>query len=129
MTDDTTDKTGGGPTTAPTDTNDFDLADKPPRSTPVSVAAGAKPGLTHDQRGVYPWDGAGKAEEYARALWRVLALVSVPGSIHYRVLPRMRRDEFVRDPGAFGSTRVAIGPDWWRAAQPVSVTGRVREPV
>jgi hypothetical protein len=88
--------------------------------------------LTHDQRGVYrgvyQWDGAGRAEEYARALWRVLALGSVPGSIHYRVLPGMRRDEFVRDPGAFGSTRVATGPDWWRPAQPISVKGRVREP-
>ena len=27
---------------------------------------------------------------YARALWRVLALVLVPGSIHYIVLPRAR---------------------------------------
>jgi hypothetical protein len=88
--------------------------------------------LSHDQngsyRGVYQWDGADRAESYARALWRVLALVSVPGSIHYRVLPGMRREEFVRDPGAFGSTRVATGPDWWRPAQPISMKGRVREP-
>jgi hypothetical protein len=88
--------------------------------------------LTHDQRGVYrgvyQWDGAERAEQYARALWRVLALGSVPGSIHYRVLPGMRRDEFLRDPGAFGSTRVATGPDWWRPAEPISVKGRVREP-
>lgn len=88
--------------------------------------------LTHDQhgvyRGVYQWDGAERAESYARSLWRVLALGSVPGSIHYRVLPGMRREEFVRDPGAFGSTRVATGPDWWRPAEPISVKGRVREP-
>jgi hypothetical protein len=88
--------------------------------------------LTHDQngsyRGVYQWDGANRAEAYARTLWRVLDLVSVPGSIHYRVLPGMRREEFVRDPGAFGSTRVATGPDWWRPAQPISMKGRVREP-
>ena len=38
-------------------------------------------------RGLYQWDGAGRADHYARALWRVLALVSVPGSIHYIVLP------------------------------------------
>jgi hypothetical protein len=88
--------------------------------------------LTHDRngsyRGVYQWDGADQAEAYARSLWRVLNLVSLPGSIHYRVLPGMRREEFVRDPGAFGSTRVATGPDWWRPAQPMSMKGRVREP-
>ena len=52
--------------------------------------------LAHDEhetyRGVYEWDGAGRAEHYARALWRVLALVCEPGSIDYRVLPGTRRD-------------------------------------
>ena len=43
-------------------------------------------------RGVYEWDDPRLAENYARALWRVLALVSVPGSIHYVVLPGLRRD-------------------------------------
>jgi hypothetical protein len=33
-------------------------------------------------RGLYEWDGAASAEFYARALWQVLALVSVRGSIH-----------------------------------------------
>ena len=33
-------------------------------------------------RGLYEWDGPRLAENYARALWRVLALVSVRGSIH-----------------------------------------------
>src|SRR5216110_1305570 len=33
-------------------------------------------------RGLYEWDDPLLAENYARALWRVLALVSVPGSIH-----------------------------------------------
>ena len=60
--------------------------------------------LTHDEngcyRGIYEWDGSGAAETYARTLWRVLALGSVPGSIRYRVLPGVRRDEFLRDPGA-----------------------------
>jgi hypothetical protein len=44
-------------------------------------------------RGLYEWDGPRRAEAYARALWRVLALVSVPGSIHYVVLPGLRRDD------------------------------------
>jgi hypothetical protein len=47
-------------------------------------------------RGLYEWEGPRRAEAYARALWRVLALVSVPGSIHYVVLPGLRRDELLR---------------------------------
>ncbi|MFF9868902.1 hypothetical protein ACF1G0_26460 [Streptomyces sp. NPDC013953] len=74
--------------------------------------------LAHDERdryrGVYEWDGPERAEHYARCLWRVLALVSVPGSIRYAVLPGLRRDEFLTDPGRAGGP----GPDgteaWWR---------------
>ena len=58
--------------------------------------------LAHDAhgvyRGVYEWDGPAAAEAYARALWRVLALVSVPGSIHYRVVPGLRRSDLLADP-------------------------------
>jgi hypothetical protein len=57
--------------------------------------------LAHDQhdvyRGVYEWDGPDRAEYYARCLWRVLAIGSVPGSIHYRVQPELHRDEVLRD--------------------------------
>jgi len=39
--------------------------------------------LTSDERGryrgLYQWDGIGRADDYARALWRVLELVCVPG--------------------------------------------------
>jgi len=67
--------------------------------------------LTHDERGryrgVYEWDGPQRAEDYARALWRVLALVSRPGSVRYQVLPGLRRGDLPRP-----------GPDapegaWW----------------
>ena len=72
--------------------------------------------LAHDERGryrgVYEWDGPRLAGNYARALWRVLALVSRPGSVHYVVLPGLRRDVLLEDP------RVLSGaaPDpaaWW----------------
>jgi hypothetical protein len=67
-------------------------------------------------RGLYEWDGAARAESYARALWRVLALVSVRGSIHYRVVPGLRRDELL------ALTDLAPEPtdagEWWR---PVAV--------
>lgn len=61
-------------------------------------------------RGFYEWDGADRARAYARSLWRVLALVSVPGSIHYRVLPGLRRDDVLADPARVPGT----GRQWWR---------------
>jgi hypothetical protein len=49
-------------------------------------------------RGLYEWDGPQRAEAYARALWRVLGLVSVRGSIHYVVLPGLCRGELLARP-------------------------------
>ena len=62
-------------------------------------------------RGVYEWDGPRLAENYARALWRVLALVSARGSIHYVVLPRLSRDVLLDGPDALASA--ADGTAWW----------------
>ena len=75
--------------------------------------------LAHDgrgtYRGIYEWDGPARAEHYARSLWRVLALVSVPGSIHYVVLPGLRRDEVLERPQVLAG--VAVGTaSWWRPA-------------
>jgi hypothetical protein len=64
-------------------------------------------------RGLYEWDGPGRAEAYVRALWRVLALVSVPGSIHYVVLPGLRRDEVLDRPAVLDGTAA----DWWHLVQ------------
>src|SRR5215469_11124981 len=64
-------------------------------------------------RGIYEWDGSFRADYYARALWRVLALVSVRGSIHYMVLPGLRRDELVH--GSLGRSETAVDEaTWWR---------------
>jgi hypothetical protein len=65
-------------------------------------------------RGVYQWDGPDRAEAYARALWRLLALVSVPGSIRYRVLPGIRRDDLLADPTVLERAGPAAATDWWR---------------
>jgi hypothetical protein len=65
-------------------------------------------------RGVYEWDGPARAESYARALWMVLALVSVPGSIHYRVIPGMRRGELLADPQLLSREGPVAAADWWR---------------
>jgi hypothetical protein len=73
--------------------------------------------LAHDQhdvyRGVYEWDGAARAERYARCLWRVLALVSVRGSIGYSIVPGVNRDTLLSEPDRLVSAAVEI-PDWAR---------------
>jgi hypothetical protein len=78
--------------------------------------------LAHDERGryrgLYDWDGRGLAEHYARSLWRVLELVSVPGSIDYRVLPDVRRDELLQAHGP-AARAPGDGSGWWR---PVGTT-------
>lgn len=90
--------------------------------------------LTHDEnglyRGIYQWDGAEAAETYARTLWRVLALGSVPGSIHYRVLPGAHRDEFLLNvPAAQPGSAASAPPTWWQPARPIAAKRRLREPV
>lgn len=73
--------------------------------------------LAHDDRGtyrgIYEWDGAAAAERYARALWRVLELVSASGSIDYAVLPGLRRADLLGDPGRLGE-RPGEESAWWR---------------
>ncbi|MEU0215276.1 hypothetical protein ABZ281_09170 [Streptomyces sp. NPDC006265] len=80
--------------------------------------------LAHDEdgryRGLYEWDNPQRAEYYARSLWRVLALVSVPGSIRYTVLPGLRRDDVLSDPGLVEAAAGNGAPGWWR------VTGGTR---
>jgi hypothetical protein len=76
--------------------------------------------LADDERGryggLYEWDGPRRAEAYARALWRALALVSVPGSTHYIVLPGLRRNELLGRPQVLASTAAADMSAWWRLA-------------
>jgi hypothetical protein len=67
-------------------------------------------------RGLYEWDGPQRADHYARALWRVLALVSVPGSIHYLMVPGLRRDEFLARPQVLGEA-AADSAAWWRPVE------------
>ena len=71
-------------------------------------------------RGLYQWDGARRADHYARALWRVLALVSAPGSIHYIVLPGLSRDDVLARAELLDTAPAAPQPPdaaaWWRLA-------------
>ena len=82
--------------------------------------------LAHDERGryrgVYEWDGPQRADHYARALWRVLALVSVPGSIHYMILPGLSREEFLARPQAL-AWAAADRAAWWRPVEGATAAG------
>jgi hypothetical protein len=53
-------------------------------------------------RGVYEYDGRERADAYARALWWVLAVVSVRGSIRHVVVPGVRRPDVLVLPAAAG---------------------------
>lgn len=74
--------------------------------------------LAHDShgvyRGLYEWDGPQRAEDYARALWRVLELVTEAGSIDFQVLPGLRRDDLLADPGKLDGQVEGEAKAWWR---------------
>jgi hypothetical protein len=78
--------------------------------------------LAHDcrgtYRGLYEWDGADLAEHYAQSLWRVLELVSEPGSIDYRVFPGIRRDDVLADPRVLEGMASGQAAEWWRVVVP-----------
>ena len=61
-------------------------------------------------RGIYQWDGRDRADDYAHALWRVLALVSGRDSIRYHVLPGAHRDDVLDRPESAG--RNLNGASW-----------------
>ena len=74
--------------------------------------------IAHDgsglYRGLYEWDGADRADAYARSLWRVLELVSEKGSVGYQVLPGLRRDDVLADPGMLAADASKEHGEWWR---------------
>jgi hypothetical protein len=76
--------------------------------------------LAHDghgiYRGLYEWDGADRAEHYARSLWRVLELGCERGSIDFRVFPGVRRDEALAEPGLLDRYDPGEQQAWWRVA-------------
>lgn len=81
----------------------------------------AKLWLAHDQhdvyRGVYQWDGPERADRYARALWRILRLGCAPESIHYVVLPGLRRDDVLATPGLLDAALPEEARAWWRLVE------------
>ena len=74
--------------------------------------------LAHDEngvyRGVYQWSDWRRADGYVRALWWVLAVVSLRGSVRYVVIPGLRRDEVLADPTILEGIAANQGRAWWR---------------
>jgi hypothetical protein len=66
-------------------------------------------------RGIYEWDGADQAAFYAETLSTLLRLVSVPGTVRYRLVAGIRRDDFLQEPRSVTASR-PTGPmeSWWR---------------
>lgn len=73
--------------------------------------------LAHDERhvyrGLYEWDDPDLAERYVRTLWWALVVISAPGSIHYEVLPGLRRDLLLARP-RLAEEIAGSAPEWWR---------------
>ena len=70
-------------------------------------------------RGLYEWDGAGRAVDYADQLVRLLALFSIRGSVRYHVVPGLRREELLRGPASVAAGQGREADGWWRPAGPV----------
>lgn len=73
---------------------------------------------TGTYRGLYEWDGAERAVDYADHLVRLLIPLSTRGSVRYHVIPGIQRRDL------FGASGPAVagqepGADaWWRLAEP-----------
>ncbi len=67
-------------------------------------------------RGLYQWDGASLAVDYANRMVALLAPFSNAGTARFHVEERLSRDQFLHEP-----TSVPGGEDdaWWRLAGPL----------
>jgi hypothetical protein len=65
-------------------------------------------------RGLYDWGDPASAEAYVRALWWALIVVSERSSIHYVVLPGIRRDDLLKVPHLAVDVAADESTAWWR---------------
>ncbi len=76
--------------------------------------------LTADEndvyRGIYEWDGADRAESYARVMCRMLALVSRRGSVAYHVIPGESRAHFLARAEKLAGAGPTDPDAWWRVS-------------
>jgi len=65
-------------------------------------------------RGLYDWRDPASAERYVRALWWALIVVSERSSIHYAVLPGVRRDDLLKVPHLADDLARNEPAAWWQ---------------
>jgi hypothetical protein len=69
-------------------------------------------------RGLYDWRDPASAEAYVRALWWALIVVSERSSIHYAVLPGIRRDDLLKAPHLVHDIAADEPWAWWLPTRP-----------
>jgi hypothetical protein len=75
---------------------------------------------TGTYRGLYEWDGAEPAVDYADHLVRLLTPLSTRGSVRYHVTPGIRRKDLFRAPALVVADRGRGDHQWWRLSEPVA---------
>jgi hypothetical protein len=73
---------------------------------------------TGTYRGLYEWDGAERAVDYADHLVRLLTPLSTGGSVRCHVTPGIRRRDLFRDPALVIDDRGRGAHEWWRLSEP-----------
>ena len=74
---------------------------------------------TGTYRGLYEWDGAGRAVDYADHLVRLLIPLSTPGSVRYHGIAGIRRQDLFAAPGLAVAGQEPGADAWWRLAEPL----------
>lgn len=65
-------------------------------------------------RGVYEWDGADRAVDYATTLSSLLRLVCVPSSVRFHVEPGFWLADVLQDPSLLAADEPPPDGPWWR---------------
>jgi hypothetical protein len=74
---------------------------------------------TGTYRGLYEWDGAERAVDYADHLVRLLTPLSTEGSVRYHVTAGIRRRDLFGDPALVLADRGRGDHEWWQLSEPV----------
>jgi hypothetical protein len=69
---------------------------------------------TPTYRGLYDWDGPGRAEAYATDLASLLRPLCRPGTVRYHVVAGVGRDDAVYHPELLGRGPIPDVDRWWR---------------
>jgi hypothetical protein len=72
---------------------------------------------TGTYRGLYEWDGPGRAADYADHLVRLLIPLSTHGSVRYHIIPGIPRRDLFAAPGFAVAGQDQGADGWWRLAE------------